>query len=251
MRQPVMALMLGSLLVLAPRVVPAADVLAGRAVLPERATLPAGSQFEVAFVDLAALDEDGRVLGSLRVDNPAVPLRFTVPFDRSRLTPVHRYAVRAVVHDNGALVYAGEKSIAARGPFTGLTVTLAAAEVSPAAAATPVALAHTEWRVAELEGEKLKDGDSAPVLAFAEDGRISGFAGCNRLMGRYESDESTLKFSAIGLTRMACPAPAMTLEGRFVAALGAVAAVRSTAEQRELRDAAGAVRLRLEARRAR
>ena len=251
MRRPAMALFLGSLLVLAPGIVPAADVLAGRAVLPERAALPAGSQFEVAFVDLAALDEDGRVLGSLRVDNPVVPLRFTVPFDRSRLTPAHRYVVRAVVHDNGALVYAGEKSIAARGPFTDLTVTLTAAEAPPAATAAPVALTRTEWRVAELEGEKLKDADPAPVLAFAEDGRVSGFAGCNRLMGRYESGESTLKFSAIGLTRMACPAPAMALEGRFVAALGAVVAVRSTAEQLELRDTAGAVRLRLEARRAR
>ncbi len=251
MRRPAWAWYLFALLAVVPGAALAADVLAGRAVLPERASLPAGSQFEVAFVDLAALDEDERVLGSLRVDNPVLPLHFTVPFDRSRLTPAHRYVLRAVVHENGVLVYAGEKPVAARGPFAPLTVALAAAEAPPpATAAAPVLLVRSEWRAVELDGEKLKDGESAPTLAFAEDGRVSGFAGCNRLMGHYELAEPALKVSAVGLTRMACPAPAMTLEGRFVAALAAVTAVRSATEQLELRDAAGTVRLRLEARHA-
>lgn len=238
----VWAAVLAGLVGLLPAVGVAADVLTGRAVLPERAVLPVGSQFEVAFVDLAALDEDARVLGSLRLGNPVVPLRFTVPFDRSRLLATHRYALRAVVHENGVLIYNGEMVVPARGPFTALTIVLTPAGPAPAGG-SPL---RGEWRVTELDGEKLKDGESGLLLAFAEDGRVSGFAGCNRLTGRYEAADAALHFSAIGLTRMACPAPSMAVESRFVAALGAVASARLTAEQFELRDGVGAVRLKLE-----
>jgi heat shock protein HslJ len=238
----VWAVVLTGLLGLLPGIGAAADVLTGRAVLPDRSGLPAGSQFEVAFVDLAALDEDARVLGSLRLGNPVLPLRFTVPFDRSRLIPAHRYVLRAVVHDNGALIYNGEVAVPSRGPVTALTIALTPAGPAPAAG-LPL---RGEWRVIELDGEKLTDGESAVLLAFAEDGRLSGFAGCNRLTGRYEAADPVLRFSTIGLTRMACPAPAMAVEGRFIAALGAVANARLIGEQLELRDAAGAVRLKLE-----
>jgi putative lipoprotein len=236
--------MLAGLLGLLPGAGAAADMLTGRAVLPERAVLPSGSQFEVAFVDLAALDEDARVLGSLRLGNPVAPLRFTVPFDRSRLIPTHRYVLRAVVHDDGVLIYNGEAAVPSRGPFTALTVALTPAGPAPAT----VSPLRGEWRVTELDGERLKEGESALWLAFAEGGRLSGFAGCNRLTGHYEGADPALRLSAIGLTRMACAAPAMAVESRFIAALGAVANVRPGAEQMELRDAAGAVRLRLELR---
>ena len=73
------------------------------------------------------------------------------------------------------------------------------------------------------------DGDSAPptpeVTLTFETERISGHAGCNRYFAALvpAGDRPTdLSFGPIGATRMACPEPALSLERRYLDALGAV-----------------------------
>ena len=81
-------------------------------------------------------------------------------------------------------------------------------------------VAGTQWTLVELDGEPLPDGVKPPILEIKE-GRLSGFDGCNRYMGKIE--ESTPGQVAVGPlagTRMACPEPAMQLEQRFLDALG-------------------------------
>jgi heat shock protein HslJ len=56
-------------------------------------------------------------------------------------------------------------------------------------------------------------------IDFAADGKISGFAGCNRYFGGWgylEGATDTIRVWRTGSTRMACPEPVMALEYRFL-----------------------------------
>jgi len=53
----------------------------------------------------------------------------------------------------------------------------------------------------------------------AEGGTVQGFAGCNRLRGRYELGENTLRFSDLALTRKACIEEIMERERALLNAL--------------------------------
>jgi heat shock protein HslJ len=88
---------------------------------------------------------------------------------------------------------------------------------------TPPAITDKQWSLQELEGQPL---DSAarfkpPTLMLASAGsQVSGYAGCNRMAGSYTLRPGTLEFGPLAMTRMACPA--MDLETRFSAMMGAV-----------------------------
>ena len=89
--------------------------------------------------------------------------------------------------------------------------------------ANNVNLTGTSWKLVELEGEPATPGAGGkePSLSFSEDGKVSGFAGCNRFTGSFQSDDVDLSFSPLASTRMAC-AEGMEQESRFLAMLAKV-----------------------------
>lgn len=60
----------------------------------------------------------------------------------------------------------------------------------------PVSVAGTEW------GDAAKT--DTPSIAFAEDGKITGTDGCNRLMGSYTETAGEVVFSPLASTMMFC-----------------------------------------------
>ena len=70
------------------------------------------------------------------------------------------------------------------------------------------ALANTEWELVELMGKPVEQKVPSPKtlgLKFNNDGRVSGFVGCNSVGGTYELMEgSRIKFSQLISTMMAC-----------------------------------------------
>ena len=84
------------------------------------------------------------------------------------------------------------------------------------------ALQASTWRLQSLPGKEGKDLAAArpPLTMRFEAGRVSGFSGCNRLVGSYSVENDTVTLSQLAGTMMACPEPAMALEGAFRAALG-------------------------------
>jgi heat shock protein HslJ len=86
-------------------------------------------------------------------------------------------------------------------------------------------LINTYWRLDELNGRKVTTPENMKeahmVLSSDESGPgVSGFGGCNRFFGQFQTDGDALSFSAMGSTMMACPA-GMDTERDFMAALGA------------------------------
>jgi heat shock protein HslJ len=89
------------------------------------------------------------------------------------------------------------------------------------AAASASALEVHAWRLQSLPGRDAKALAARPPLTLRfEAGRVSGFSGCNRLVGSYVVENDTVTLSQVGGTMMACPEPAMALESAFRAALG-------------------------------
>ncbi|HEX5818676.1 MAG TPA: META domain-containing protein [Gemmatimonadales bacterium] len=91
------------------------------------------------------------------------------------------------------------------------------------ALATGDQLAGTSWQW--LSTQTPVETVTAPepknyVITFGTDGRITGKADCNRMMGTYQATAKELTFGGLGTTRMACPPG--SLGERFARDLGFV-----------------------------
>ncbi len=87
-----------------------------------------------------------------------------------------------------------------------------------------VGLEGIQWTLVELDGEALAltEGESPPYLLLnAEESRVSGPGGCNRLVGSFEVSEDGLRLGPIAATRMACPEAVMRREDAFLRTLEA------------------------------
>jgi len=91
----------------------------------------------------------------------------------------------------------------------------------------PKTLTSGEWVIEDIGGGGVID-DTQASLAFSVDGRVSGLATCNRIIGSYElSGESTptggdLALGELGTTMMACPEALENQERKLLALLGGV-----------------------------
>ena len=109
------------------------------------------------------------------------------------------------------------------------------------------ALANTSWDVTAYNNGKqavvsLITGTRV-TLAFSEDGRVSGSAGCNAFTGAYTVDEDELSIRGLTATRKMCADPAglMEQESAFLQVLTPGMRVRVEGTRLELRHADGAL----------
>jgi heat shock protein HslJ len=118
---------------------------------------------------------------------------------------------------------------------------LAAALVSTASSAAE--LEQTDWRLVQYRTDSgLVDatGAGVPAVLRFDGGRLSGSAGCNRLLGSYTREGASLKLAPnMASTMMACPPPLMAREQAVTEALTATAAYKLAEEGLMLLDAAG------------
>lgn len=84
------------------------------------------------------------------------------------------------------------------------------------------ALTSGRWMLDSFEGEKVDStsfGNGMPYLEFdKEEMRVSGFSGCNRLMGGFTvAEENGISLDKLASTKMACMG--VDKESEFLAAL--------------------------------
>ena len=69
-------------------------------------------------------------------------------------------------------------------------------------------LKNSKWKLVKLNGKTIENSSKEEVkgITFTSDGRMSAYAGCNRMGGEYKLDEKSLKikFSNVFSTKMAC-----------------------------------------------
>jgi heat shock protein HslJ len=98
--------------------------------------------------------------------------------------------------------------------FGAITTVAAQENRSTDAAAKGVSLAGTEWRLIELDGKAVPRGGLESYFALKESRQLAGgsigqlvsasAAGCNRLMGSYETNGHSLRFEELSTTAMLC-----------------------------------------------
>lgn len=120
----------------------------------------------------------------------------------------------------------------------------------PALAFRGAALRDTEWRLVDLDGERLTFDDwrRRPLMRLDDLGKFTASTGCNTLGGDYVLDPAGLRFTPGPMTMMACPPAEAAIEKRFVAALDATRTAQISGTTLDLIDGTGKRRLRLEAR---
>ncbi|MCS5699496.1 META domain-containing protein [Cyanobium sp. FGCU-52] len=104
------------------------------------------------------------------------------------------------------------------------------ASATPAPAPRPMnapALRGSLWKLQALQdgsGPTLSEppGRPAELLLAADQERVSGTGGCNRLMGGFQLNGEQLRFSRLASTQMACDPAVMAFEQRYADALGRV-----------------------------
>ncbi len=230
---------------------PATAVVSGIATYRERIALPPDAVFEARLEDVSRADAAAELVASTRVESPgAPPFKFSLTYDPARVDARHRYSISARVLRGDELLFTSDTHTPLPvGPdATPVEIMMVRAGRPPAPAATaksPViaGLENTRWQLAQL-------GDT-PVTPAAEqrapyflldpaEHRVSGYAGCNRMMGGYALDGASLSFTQMAGTMMAC-AEGMDTEQGFHAALAKVAKWRIEGERLELLDAGGKV----------
>lgn len=93
------------------------------------------------------------------------------------------------------------------------------------AAETPPAAASIEgptWRLTALRGldAQALQGAEEPVTARFQDGRVSGFSGCNRFFSGYMLDGDRIVIGQLAGSMMMCSEPMMALERAVTRSLG-------------------------------
>jgi putative lipoprotein len=80
-------------------------------------------------------------------------------------------------------------------------------------------LARSNWMVTTMGGTAIVSGKE-PEIKFTDDGKINGTTGCNRFFGGYVQAGTTVTFTGVGATEMACMEDGvMAQESAFLAIL--------------------------------
>lgn len=78
---------------------------------------------------------------------------------------------------------------------------------------------ENDWKVVSMEG--FNDLTIQPTIKFnATEGSVTGFAGCNNFMGKYDPATKSMSLGQMGMTRKMCPD--MSVEDQFTKLLGQI-----------------------------
>ncbi len=82
---------------------------------------------------------------------------------------------------------------------------------------TAATLEGTPWRLISLPGQLPATLDTLkqPASVRFDSGKVTGFNGCNTLMGSYTLNGNQIELGALAVTRMACIEPNSTIESTF------------------------------------
>ncbi|MBL8003136.1 MAG: META domain-containing protein [Flavobacteriales bacterium] len=105
-------------------------------------------------------------------------------------------------------------------PFLALALGLVLSANKCADKGMPANIFDTKWMLQSLAGQAIQmpAGAEMPWLKLAADKSLSGFGGCNNLMGQFSLDGSSIGFPGVGSTKKFCEGT-QKVEDSFLGAL--------------------------------
>jgi len=205
---------------------PAAHQVTGTVSYLQRIALPPNAVVKLVIEDVSYSDAPAVSIADEEITTQGrqVPIAFGVPYDPAVIDPTHRYQIRATITSGGKPLFttATAYPVLTHGAPEKQVEILVEPVPSPPDNTSTKPLAGTHWTLTQLNDQPVapQSGRAEIYLELASDSkRISGSGGCNRLMGSYELDGASLRFTQVASTMMACPGDVMPREQAFVKAL--------------------------------
>lgn len=217
------------------------ESIRGTVIYLERMALPPGAEVAVELQDVSLADAPARVLAATRFEaEGGPPYPFELTYDPAAIDQRMRYALRATITLGDELLFTTDTHHPAFGTEEHELRVRRVGASTDADAGDGSGLTGKDWSLRILEGEEvppLSDG-RRPYIHFGADGRVHGFAGCNRMTGGYRIEAGQLELSQVAMTRMACP-EGMDTEQRLGRALDRVTGYDIDGDRLVLSDSEG------------
>lgn len=220
--------------------VAASKTLSGTVMFRERIALPPETSLLVELSDISLADAPSKVISSARINAiQGSPIPFALNFDAAKIQPGHRYALQARISAGDTLWFINDE----------------AHLIDPAHLSTPAevkvvmvrkgdtdqnasAIEGKDWLAEDIQGGGVID-NAQTTLTVADDGSVSGSAGCNRFMTKAVVKGDAVSFGPVTATYMQCPPALMTQERKFLDLLEKVRTYRIETGKLVLIDESG------------
>jgi putative lipoprotein len=208
-------------------------IVSGNASYLQRIAMPPEAILTVQLEDVSLIGAPATVLAKQQIPFNArqVPIPFSININNNLVDPKHSYVIRASISVADSLRFTTLQpyAVLTQGASNQVNIIMQPATADTTATiATPTEkpaseLINTRWKLIELNGKTITmtaDQHEEIHITLAEnEHRVSGFSGCNRMMGAYELEGDRLQFKQLAGTMMACISPMMENENAFVKTL--------------------------------
>ena len=196
--------------------------ITGTVAYRERIALPADAVAEISLIDASIMDVRTSAIARTTVlsEGRQVPLPFTLRYDARKIDKQHLYTVRAAIRSGGQLLWTTDmvRGVITQGNPTHVDLMLS--RVDPDVVPARGDLVGTSWVLEDLNGAGVLD-DVRVTLDFTEKGKVAGNGSCNRYFATADISGSSIRFGAVGSTRMACATAVSLQEVKYFEALEA------------------------------
>ncbi|MBY8976607.1 META domain-containing protein [Rhodobacteraceae bacterium NNCM2] len=228
----------------APAIGSEIDEIDGTATYSGDEKLPEDAVLEVDLIDLTRQSERGRILSRMRFSpDDGVPIQFTLSYDPKLIARRGTYTLVARIVDGTDILYRSTAIVPVLIDDLDPQPEIEMEKVKPViTGGSPVG--H-KWRVVRIDGVE-PFGFTKMVIEFAEDGSMSGNAGCNKFKGTYKIDGDKLDLGEPMRTKRGCQPDIMDREKDFVLAVRRVERYERDEDVLYLMDIDGLEAMRLE-----
>lgn len=222
--------------------------LTGDVTYRERMALPEGGTLRVLLLDMTAPGTPARVAAEAAVGPPGqVPLTFSLGFDDTAIDTTHSYALVAEISVGKELWFRNAEPYEVAPLAPAAPILIVANFVGGSRSAEPAVspeLVDVIWRAETIRGVPT-EAQTESTLSIASDLRAGGKGGCNNYFAQAKVSGTSLAFSSVAATMMACASTIKTIqEESFFEALSAVRSWQLTGGKLVLLDADGTEVLR-------
>jgi putative lipoprotein len=204
--------------------------LTGTVTYRERVALPPDAIAEITLIDATIQDVAAKVVAKTTVksEGKQVPLSFALHYDPSRIDKKHLYTARAVIRSGDELLWTTDiaRAVITQGNPTDVEIMLTRVDPDAGGSASGGAggssskgeLAGSSWVLEELNGDRAI-ADVRVTLDFSAQRKATGNGSCNRYSATVDISGETIRFGAVGATRMACATAISLQEIKYFGAL--------------------------------
>jgi putative lipoprotein len=200
--------------------------LTGTVAYRERVALPPDAAAEISLIDATIQDKAATVVAKTTVksEGKQVPLAFTLRYDAGRIDKKHLYTVRAVIRSGDELLWTTDivRAVITQGNPTDVALMLTRvdpdASVGVGGASSKGELAGSSWVLEELNDDRAI-ADVRVTLDIGAQGKVTGNGSCNRYFATVDISGESIRFGAVGATRMACATAISLQEIKYFEAL--------------------------------